>query len=681
VYISRIAIRNFRLLESVELCLEERTTVIVGRNNSGKTSLTEFFRRLIEEGSPRFRLEDFSLGVHEEFWTAFELHQSEAEEEQIRDTLPAISAELTIDYKDSGADYGSLANFIIDIDPACTSAQMNIRYALDDGKIQAFFSELDFDKPAFFKALKERIRKFFKMTLEAQDPNDPTNRKSLEYSSLRTLLQSGFINAQRALDDTTHTEKAVLGKVLEALFTAAASDSANPTDHSIAEELKTAVTGIQDGIDNNFNEQLTKLIPAFNLFGYPGLSDPKLRTETVLKVEQLLSNHTTVGYEGVNGVNLPESYNGLGPRNLIFILLKLFEFFRAFTSKQSASGVHLVFIEEPEVHLHPQMQNVFIRKLAEIAQLFVDKFIDGNPWPVQFVVSTHSSHIANEAPFDSLRYFLAQPHKTTSGVFTTKIKDLRLGLSDDPDEFLHKYMTLTRCDLLFADRAILIEGTSERLLLPKIIEKVDDDQPDETLQLGSQYLSVMEVGGAYAHRFFNLLDFLNLRTLIITDLDTVDGNNHRIKCKVSEGTHSSNGCINSWFTQNGGTNPTKDELLAKNEADKITNNRHLAFQIPHSSGDACGRSFEDAFMLANPDLFDITGPTALEREEQAWTKASEVDKTEFALKHAIETTDWNTPLYIVEGLRWLAENYLAVAEEKIENGAPAQPETKKNDNA
>lgn len=54
-----ITIQNFRLLEDVSLCLENDTTLIVGRNNSGKTSLTELFRRLLAENSPRFRLEDF----------------------------------------------------------------------------------------------------------------------------------------------------------------------------------------------------------------------------------------------------------------------------------------------------------------------------------------------------------------------------------------------------------------------------------------------------------------------------------------------------------------------------------------------------------------------------------------------------------------------------------------------
>src|SRR3546814_8112231 len=74
--------------------------------------------------------------------------------------------------------------------------------------------------------------------------------------------------------------------------------------------------------------------------------------------------------------------------------------------------------------------------------------------------------------------------------------------------------------LFFADKAVLIEGTSERLLLPAMIRKTDAAAVGEP-QLGSQYLTVMEVGGAYAHRFFDLLAFLELRALIITDIDAV----------------------------------------------------------------------------------------------------------------------------------------------------------------
>ena len=74
--ITQISIKNFRLLEDVELCLEDVSTLIVGRNNSGKTSLTELFRRLLAEKGPSFRLEDFSLGVLEQFWGAYELSRA-----------------------------------------------------------------------------------------------------------------------------------------------------------------------------------------------------------------------------------------------------------------------------------------------------------------------------------------------------------------------------------------------------------------------------------------------------------------------------------------------------------------------------------------------------------------------------------------------------------------------------
>ncbi len=657
MYLSKVRVRNFRLLQAVELCLDEKTTVIVGRNNSGKTSLTELFRRLTRDESPRFRLEDFSLGVYEQFWKAFGLRRAGAAEKEIRDTLPTIDVELTMDYRESSSDLGPLSHFVIDLDVECTEARINISYVLEDGKIPALFDDTPLERQAFFKELRERIPALYRVTVEAEDPNDPSNRKSVDLPQLRALLQFGYINAQRALDDTTRAEKAVIGKVLEALFIAATKETADPSGRNTAEQLKAAVSTIQDSIDNDFNSELLKLIPAFKLFGYPGLTDPKLRTETALKVETLLSNHTTVTYEGPDGVNLPESYNGLGPRNLIFILLKLLEFFRSFTSAEPVAGSCLVFIEEPEAHLHPQMQNVFIRKLSEIAKLFGEMYNDGRIWPVQFVVTTHSSHIANEAPFESMRYFLARPSGTRPGVFVSVVRDLCAGLgAEKPEnrEFLHKYMTLTRCDLLFADRSILVEGPTERLLLPIVIEKIDEGQPDEQ-KLGSQYLSIMEVGGAYAQVFFNLLDFLQLPTLIITDLDTVDAADNRRKCKVSEGSHSSNACINTWYAPDGEDKPTKDQLLQKGPGEKVSNARRLAFQIPHSEGDACGRSFEDAFMLANPARFDITGGTPAEREEQAWKAAKDVDKTDFALKYAIEDTDWTTPRYIEEGLRWLAQ--------------------------
>lgn len=669
MYIQGIAIRNFRLLEEVDLCLEKRTTLIVGRNNSGKTSLTELFRRLLSEKPPTFRLEDFSLSVHEQFWQAFNLKCKGHEEDEIRETLPIIEVKLTIQYDKRTPSLGPLSNFIIDLNPDCTKALIVIRYQLREGDIKSFFEEINFDvndsegqqKRAFFRTIKDRLPNRYAIRMHAEDPNDSTNQKPLEWRKIRSLMQSGFINAQRGLDDITDKDRDDLGKILEALFGIAKFDSANIKDRLIVKNLENAINKIQEDIDINFNKQLDDLLPTFSIFGYPGLSDPRLLTETMLDIERLLKNSTKVHYAGINGINLPESYNGLGVRNLIFILLKLLEFFKSFIATQPAIGIHIVFIEEPEVHLHPQMQEVFIRQIGSIADFFAKQYNNGNPWPVQFVVTTHSTHISNEAPFETMRYFLTIPVENSEIIRITQIKDLRKGLGGSSDEdkkdrkFLQQYMTLTRCDLLFADKAVMIEGTTERLMAPIMIKKIDAEHLLNGPTLSSQYVSIVEVGGAYAHRFFKLLKFLELRTLIITDLDSVKkGNtNERIKCKVSEGTHTSNACIKTWFNDK---NITPAQLLKKSDKDKTDGILRLTYQIPEKKGVPCGRSFEDAFMLANQNLFGLTGSSEQKKEDSTWLEAGIVKKSEFALEYSIEKTEWAVPRYIAEGLRWLSEN-------------------------
>jgi putative ATP-dependent endonuclease of OLD family len=334
----------------------------------------------------------------------------------------------------------------------------------------------------------------------------------------------------------------------------------------------------------------------------------------------------------------------------------LLEFFKSYQTRETAPAVHLIFIEEPEAHLHPQMAEVFIRKLAEIAKLFATKYNQGVEWPVQFVVSTHSSHMANEAHFESIRYFLATSENEHRHLRSTRIKDLRRGLKTIPQEdrdFLHQYMTLTRCDLFFADKAALIEGCAERLLLPRMIDKVDAESKTTT-PLSSQYVSVVEVCGAYAHLFFPLLDFLELPTLVITDLDSGkrDPDNKVRKCKVADGTHTTNGCLKKWFDKD----VSPSDLTKKPDADKVRGVVRLAYQVSESvKGGPCGRSFEDAFVLANPGLFGIDKlKSETERADAAWTIAEDARKSEFALRYAIQHTEWNVPRYIAEGIRWLA---------------------------
>ncbi len=664
--IDKVKIKNFRLLEDVEVSFEKLTTVIVGRNNSGKTSLTEFFDRMIGESPSKFKLEDFSASARPKFIEAKKLRQAGADVQVILAALPIISATITLSYEATSPNIGPLSPFIIDLDPTCTTAILRLDYRAN----LAGLPEL-LDTPIgqgeaeeavrIFRSLKDFVENAYSLHVVAIDPTDAKNERKLEIKDVSALFGCGFISAQRSLDQHKRGEPNVLGKLLETLFKTASNVAAAPEDQDIATGLKLAVEEIEKKIHGDFNEKLTALLPTFDKFGYPGLSDPHLRTETALNVESLLSEHTKVFYTGAHGIHLPEGYNGLGTRNLIFILLQLLTFHKTFRAKSTFAGVHLIFIEEPEAHLHPQMQEVFIKQLTDAVATFSKDYPEGSKWQVQFVVTTHSSHVANAATFEAVRYFFAKP--STDGITNrTLVKDFRQGLDAIPAKdrnFLHQYMTLTKCDLYFADKAIMVEGATERLLMPKICQLVDVDLNQEA-KLNKQYLTLIEIDGAHGKLFSPLLDFLELKTLVITDLDvlklreaTEDKPSRWVKCSYSNGTQTGNSTIKDWFNIPKGDQLSLESLKNKTGAEKISGYRRIAYQIHEVGSSFCARSFEDALILANATHFDLENQDDL--GDKAWERAQNMPKIETALQFAIDTQDWTVPLYIKEGLIWLSE--------------------------
>lgn len=201
MHLAKIEVKNFRLLHDITISLERQTTVIVGRNNCGKTSLTEIMKRLLSGNNLSFRLEDFSFCAHKNFWDAFVAASRGMKEQDIREILPAIEIQLHFSYEKNET-LGLLSDFIVDLNPDCTEALIVVRYALKEGKLAELFAELDDTdeeaKPVFFRALRERIPSLYGSSLLAIDPNDATNQKAIDGSALRALCASGFISAHSA---------------------------------------------------------------------------------------------------------------------------------------------------------------------------------------------------------------------------------------------------------------------------------------------------------------------------------------------------------------------------------------------------------------------------------------------------------------------------------------------------
>lgn len=160
---------------------------------------------------------------------------------------------ITIDitYDIDAPDLGPLSECIVDLDPDSSDARLVLTYGPRPTAPAALFTDLAvgdnvaINRRNLFRALGSRVQAAYAASLEAVDPNDPTNRKSLEPKTLTTLIRGGFINAQRGLDDDTHRERDVLGKVVEVLFQSALTDPVDPKKRTTAEKLKEAVEQIQ----------------------------------------------------------------------------------------------------------------------------------------------------------------------------------------------------------------------------------------------------------------------------------------------------------------------------------------------------------------------------------------------------------------------------------------------------
>jgi predicted ATP-dependent endonuclease of OLD family len=153
--------------------------------------------------------------------------------------------------------------------------------------------------------------------------------------------------------------------------------------------------------------------------GYPGFSDPLIKLVTKLDPSQLLDHDSVVQFSSLEGnivPSLPEKYNGLGYQNLISIIFKLISFrddwMQVGVSKRKDNldsiepiqPIHLVLLEEPEAHLHVQVQQVFIKKAYDVLRNH-DSLHNKNEFTTQMIISTHSSALAKDSDFLDLRYF------------------------------------------------------------------------------------------------------------------------------------------------------------------------------------------------------------------------------------------------------------------------------------
>lgn len=706
MHISKITVKNYRLLKDFSVDLEENLSLIVGKNNSGKTSLLQLLNTMLNGTEPTYN--DFNLDYRKELWNKISAIEETKEDDYAED---GISLRLFIEYGEAD-NLDCLGKILMDLDENIHTAVIGFDYFLSyanyvnlrkecrerrDKKKAEIQNKTEVDDEKLLNSefdylISKKLSSYFKLTRKSIEyditSNQPNENNYIDLKKrvdfrLDDLISFGYIDARRNVanvqKDTTLSGQT--SDLFEKLNDGTATES--------MENLEQLLISTDEELTSQYRHIFSDIILQVAKMGGMKPDETQIKIISTLQQRELLKGNTTVVYEH-DSSDLPEHYNGLGYMNLISMIFQIEIIRKGFLSnkKSRLSDINFLIIEEPEAHTHPQMQYIFIKNIKDILNNPLDK--DGRTGRVQSIISTHSSHIVSESDFDDIKYMV---RTGKNEVKAKNMKDLRAEYDDDEKQyytFLKHYLTLNRSELFFADKAIFIEGDTERILIPTMMKKLDQEEPlaNDEIPLTQQNISIVEVG-AYSHVFGKFIHFIGLKkALVITDLDVCDkpDQGHATKGRYNKGTHqiTSNNAIKTYFEES-----DIDTLLAFNASDKIFSwdvenkqwkkdtegNMRVYFQVEEENYQA--RSFEDGFIHINQSFIrenkvKIIGlnPKKVEAYlgdgenagDAYWLAESGIEsKATFAVEiiYLSKKEDdkdfrgWSIPKYIKEGLLWI----------------------------
>lgn len=460
VKIKVVRVSNFRSLENVEVQLDS-LTVLVGANNSGKSSLLDAIHMAIGAGRRSHGSEDIFVKNDEP--------HSPKDRKAVVDILvrPVDEAGKVLKNFPGGSFWTNLWGEGIAQDE-------------EGNDFAAFRTTLKWDVVRGEYSLARRFLKEFPpfaTWLAAEEKSAQVAAAQIEPIALH------YIDAKRDLDDDIKRPGSFWRRLTDDLGVPEADVLKMEAALS---ELNQEIVG-KSGVLKHLHATLKALQTVVAAEG------AGVDIAPIARRLRDLSRGVDVSFSSSGSAAFPLARHGMGTRSLASLLV-----FRAFVSwkaeQASAEGdqIHSVLaLEEPESHLHPQAQRALFHQISKI--------------PGQRLVSTHSAYFAGQADLANLRFFSRDQGRS-------RVCQLDLSkLSVTERRQLERMVIASRGDLVFSRALVLFEGETEEQALPIWAEKYFGAGLHE---LGFSFVSV---GGRSYFPFVWLAEAIGIKWYIFSD--------------------------------------------------------------------------------------------------------------------------------------------------------------------
>jgi len=506
MYISELTLKNFRSFKNeTTINFHEGVNVIIGQNNAGKTTLLQALRLLFSSGSKKLSIDDFNKDTS----------IKELQEEPPKIVVTAVLEESD-DEEVYSDDLVTVSTWLIRIDSPY-KAQITFEFFLPDKEIENYKREMGKLETSNINDYWNEIQhNFLRKYVQRIYVGNPKFKNTIDYESIKKF-DFQFLSAIRDVDRDLFTGSNTLLKEVIDFF----MDYEIKVDKNLDKSEKKGLIREKKRI---FSKDAEKLIENLqkrmeigksHMMRYventgagidnlkPSFDGEILDTELYSALKLIVENET--------GVKLPAVNNGLGYNNLIYISLLLAKMQKDAAGEYLGSNAKIfsiLAIEEPEAHLHPNMQYKFLKFLKQNQETDVR----------QIFITSHSPNITAAVELDDLIVLYKDQSEVKVSypgkVFSQSEEDIK------SKKYIQRFIDVTKADIFFARNLIFVEGLAEQLLIPEFARNLGRDLTDS-------HTSVVNIGGRYFEHFLKLFDTskspyaIKKKVACITDLDPV----------------------------------------------------------------------------------------------------------------------------------------------------------------